>query len=264
MSDTDLDHLMQTIRDRRLFLNRMYSKPSRVNESAGLISANKLIYLLASRYLIDLDVPFHDINDEVRLVWEFSWYDGLLEATIQILEVMRDSLAAGDLVLREPLSRAPLSRSKLQAWLDRDVIGEIAAAQKEFLENAEARKEVFAIRWPEVVGGVIGHVYLDEFCTWAESLRIASPGEIDALLNQEPAPQDAEEREKHWIKAARAYADEICQSHRGSIQLSKNALAPLVAKRLSLEGVKGRANRAISTESVRRHALLGWEPPLGS
>jgi hypothetical protein len=176
------------IRERRKFLELVFSKNGSQPEKAGLVALSRVIFLFATRLVMRPEWPEHDVSDEVKLGWEIRWYSDYLQALGELMPSMQAALRAGRITPRGPMTGAPLALDRVSSWLDLNPMQSIGAGGRDFWINAAPSPMGAGWADAEIMpAGVC--VALGDVATWAEAEGIASCAEVAALLGAACAPQ---------------------------------------------------------------------------
>lgn len=201
MGDEQLRQLTEKIKERRIYLELIFSRNGRpLLTEAGLISLQLAIHILATRFLQRPEWPGHDVSEQVRRGWELQWYFQCLESVQSISQAIQRAIRDGAIIPRNHLTRARYVGRDLDQWLDINIPAAMQQANSELIAKANSELlagampiDLLEIAWPDSVAlppslGVIP----EELARWCETEGIAAADEVTALF-VEPAPAPAEE-----------------------------------------------------------------------
>jgi hypothetical protein len=169
-----------SIRGRVKFLHSAWwSKNSIQADRAGLVSVAFAAHVLARRFIKAPDWPGHEVEDSVRLLWEFEWYANYCDALVDVCQAAQSAVREQRLILRKALSRTPLPAVQVEAWLAVDLPHAMRTGVPLF-PGAASLKPMGA--WPDALVTPPGAAYAQEVAQWAASDGIATASEVLELL----------------------------------------------------------------------------------
>lgn len=289
MDSIQLEAAYNAIRDRVQYLKRVkFSGRGPVSISVP-ISLPFAIHTLASRSIpLDSYPPLGD-DEQVWWLWSFGWYEDYCKAVHQICCSAQRAVAAGQIQMRSPVSRALIDGSELGSWP--------AADLKQRYEGIWEQYHLSLLNygqsdpWPD-------NVCLPPDCwasladieRWAVQDGIAAPGEITSLLfpgmeviavpqgNEAIAgatqPEETPSAIAHvvetvlqvdvaalpWIELARLTAWKIIK-HQRELDLypSQEMIADQIASefRKAKPPILGTSGKPMTGAYIKRHALKG-------
>jgi len=213
-------------RNRRLELAERYSSSNDKLQVNGLVALDFIIYLLATR---GLETP-SDLPSE-RPWW--NAYIAVLKDRGGLISFVQDAIRQGSIVPRNAVTRVPISieGNRLQAWL-RTI--------------AQLPTDLY--------------VFLDDVEKWAVDSRIASKGELSALIKAHQAAPNNEPSGSTgaWTEEARKIADECFDRDTASgCRDSLKGYSKRVMETMQERGIHGVRGLIDNPNYVMREALQG-------
>ena len=206
------------IRERRQYLDLVYSKDGAAPKRAGLVALSRAVYLLAARRIVRPENRPADAPELVKVSWEIEWYGHYLEALQELTPLLQTAIRDRRIIPRGLRTSAPVGLDQISRWLDLDPRAMIAASTKAFFAGIVLPTEPYAIwaGWPDALilsSGVF--VTLNDLTAWVKTEGIATSEEMTALLSTtECSPSGTPEKAappvalSDWRNSARAIADE--------------------------------------------------------
>ena len=114
MDDNTFSKCKASIRERVKLLRTLYkAQPS--SKKTGMVSAGRLVHVLAARHLHEIRI---DTEDDDSMFWYLQY----LESASRLGVTIQGAVKAGQLTLRHQPSRAPIAPNALHEWLEADMI----------------------------------------------------------------------------------------------------------------------------------------------
>ena len=173
------------IRERRQYLDLVYSKDGAAPKRAGLVALSRAAYLLATRNITRPEARGHEAPEDAKLLWEWDWYFQYLEALVELTPHLQAAISDGKITPRGIKTRAPISLDQIRPWLEIDAKTAIAASAKTFMVGAGPNEPYSQwAGWADasVLPKTI-FVAVNELAAWTDAEGIATPDEIDTLLS---------------------------------------------------------------------------------
>ncbi|CAJ6125616.1 Uncharacterised protein [Burkholderia pseudomallei] len=296
LSSDKLKAIAQSVLLRCEYLATMFGSDAPMTARTGLVTLNRTIYLLATRYLGDPVEPFV-LSADIRANRTLVWYQHYLKALINVSQVVQSAIDEGQLTPRCLVSRVPFPRETLTDWTTRDIADAVSSAARTFWESPPAGG-TDSPAWPDHAARAPG-VGIDqrELSDWGakvglelsprndangelaglvantlvidvepEALAADSsntlPTAVDALSAADPA-ESTNSQTGDWCEEARRIADELhLRDRTNGTYDSLTHLAERVAEEMRSRDINGPRGPLIAS-TIRREALQGgkWKRP---
>ena len=185
MNDESFVLRQLAIRERRQFLDLLYSTDGAAPKRAGLVALSRAVYLLATRHIARPEEKRNDAPEDVKLLWEWEWYFQYLEALVELTPRLQVAIHDGRITPRGIRTSAPLALDQIRQWLDIDAKTAIAASAKTFMAGAGPDKP-YSLWAGWVDASVLPRaifVTVNDLAEWGDAEGIATPDEISTLLS---------------------------------------------------------------------------------
>ena len=175
------NHLL-AIQERRKFVESEF--PSWIDtrtQKTGLVLMIPVLFKLATRYVSPNEGSGHKADDTDTLCRDHQWYSAYLKALADLVPAIQSAVRSGKIPPRSFDTKVPIALDKFLAWLDMDVNLIILKHMTYFWENRAFAPD--CAQWADSAVLPWGlAVSVEDVAVWAESLGIAAPGEVKALL----------------------------------------------------------------------------------
>jgi hypothetical protein len=273
----DMSAVANAIKARREHLDALYRRDGEAYRRSGLIGMQRVIFLLAVRYIGASPLHQQFTDDH-----EIQWYSDYLEAGVAIAATLQQAIKAGALTLRSSRTRTEIPSPQSNDWIALDVRGAVMAARP---FSASMTYDVHASEWPDLCWcGHLGWGFdQNELADWVRKSGIANAEEFESLMacpRIETSSCDGAEhnvrpvgdaaithpeaiRTPQWVGDLLREADEYHRAEqlRNGVP-TKMAVARHLAKFAKEQDIRTEGHGINpSQDTIYKHALAGWVRP---
>jgi len=168
--------MANAIRRRREHLSALYRQDGEAYRRSRLISVQRVIFLLAVRY-IGASQSHQQRSDD----HEIQWYAEYLEAGVAVATTIQQAIRTGALTLRNSRTRIEIPSCQSSDWVALDIRCAVKAARP---FSASMTYAVDASEWPDLRWcGHLGWGFdRNEFAEWVRKSGIANTEELEAMM----------------------------------------------------------------------------------